>query len=209
MISTQEILESEVRRTISNGIEYFSLIDITKFWFSPKHSRTYWYDFKNYLRQRGNTELIEQIKPMKLVCPNLKRYFTDCADLEMCQKIVAEMLLRQRKYLNRSVDSETSDLHPFVERLLNDQGWITYHHYRLPSGREIDFLANKNSQTLIIECKRSLAKGEFFRAVGQVLCYQVEYGHGAIPVIAAPTTSLNNYIYEYTAKLGIDVLEIV
>lgn len=91
---------------------------------------------------------------------------------------------------------------------MNNEGWITRHHYLLPSGREIDFLANKNSQTLIVECKRSLAKGEFFRAVGQVLCYQLEYGDGAIPVIATPASSLNDYIYEYTAKLGIDILEI-
>lgn len=115
MISGKEILESEVRRTSFNGVEYFSLIDIAKFWFNPKRPSDYWYDFKNYLRQRGNTELLEQIKPMKLVCPNLKRYFTDCANLEICQKIIAEMLLRQRKYLNRSVDSETADLHPLLK----------------------------------------------------------------------------------------------
>jgi hypothetical protein len=70
-------------------------------------------------------------------------------------------------------------------------GWQTAHHVRLDSGNVIDIVAHSSTRTYVIERKPEITNAKLYSAIGQVLCYRMEYDAAAIPTIAAYSSATN------------------
>ncbi len=81
--------------------------------------------------------------------------------------------------------SEIRDFHPLVADWLTTNGYTHKHHVKLPLGGTADFVATKDGQTFVVECKIGVPN---YRAIVQTLdyCSQID---GALPMIFANETS--------------------
>lgn len=81
--------------------------------------------------------------------------------------------------------SEVRDFHPVVAQWLTANGYEYRHHVRMPIAGVADFVATKDGQTFVVECKVDFPS---YRNIIQVLdyCSQID---GALPMIVRPVTS--------------------
>lgn len=103
--------------------------------------------------------------------------------------------------------SEVKDYQPIVVCLLENEGWDCVQSYRLPSGKIVDICAIRNDERMIIECKKSLKKMDFYRALGQVISYSVEIGHPVSLCLACPVGEVDEYAYSICKSLNISIIE--
>ncbi|MCQ3931756.1 MAG: hypothetical protein DPW16_14980 [Chloroflexi bacterium] len=204
-------LQNKVRQAVRDGITYYSLVDIVRCYFDEDRPSQYWSDFRRRIIKHGKGEILAKIIRLKLPTGrDGKMYSTDCADFEISQEIIELLEGFKRKFLQRGNYSEVTEFCPYVGDILKTQGWTVQRHYLLPSDREIDILAKRENQALIVECKLTLLKsGEFQRALGQVLCYRVEYGLQSISAIAVPQGLVTDYARKYAKIFEVDIMEIV
>lgn len=76
-----------IRRTIQDGVEYFSLVDMMVEFSDTKAAKQYWNDTKKRLAKDG-FQLSENILRLKLPSSDGKFYLTDVAVGEVCLRIV-------------------------------------------------------------------------------------------------------------------------
>jgi len=90
MVDVLTVFEGkQIRRHWDDARElwYFSVIDVIKALAGTDRPRKYWNDLKLKLREEGN-EVSEKIGQLKLVSPDGKKRFTDCADTETMFRII-------------------------------------------------------------------------------------------------------------------------
>lgn len=198
-----------IRRCELQGIEYFSLIDViatirqTDF----KTAQNYYHVFKKRLQKNGVN--IPSLKQIKAETGNAKHYLTDFAPRDGIASIIEYLtpnLNRQNNRITIRQDDEVIHFHPVIVTFFNSFGWHTERHVALPSGSEIDVVATKDQTSFVVECKPHLSRGNFFTAVGQIMCYRTEFDHHTIPVIATSTSQIHDYFYECCQSLGIRLM---
>ncbi|KKU23177.1 MAG: hypothetical protein UX35_C0009G0001, partial [Microgenomates group bacterium GW2011_GWA1_46_15] len=72
----------KIRKTLSGGEWWFSIIDVIAALTNTNEPRRYWSDLKIKLRQEGFIEVYEKIVQLKLEAPDNKMRTTDCANTE-------------------------------------------------------------------------------------------------------------------------------
>jgi len=90
MVDVLTVFEGkQIRRHWDDARElwYFSVIDVIEALAGTDRPRKYWNDLKLKLREEGN-EVSEKIGQLKLVSPDGKKRFTDCADTETMFRII-------------------------------------------------------------------------------------------------------------------------
>jgi len=205
-----QVLENPaIRRCELQGTKYFSLIDVvtvirqTDF----KNAQNYYHVFKKRLQKNGVT--IPSLIQIKAESANAKFYLTDFAPRDGISSIIEYLTPNLNKRNNRiriRQDDEVSNFHPVITSFFDSFGWHTEHHITLPSGSQIDVVATNDQTTILVECKPHLSRGNFFTAVGQVMCYRTEFDNNAIPVIATSTSQIQDYFYECCQSLGIRLI---
>ncbi len=78
----------EIRKTIHKNEWWFSVIDIVEALTGTNRGRKYWSDLKKKLIEEGYSEVSEKIGQLKMVAPDGKLRFTDCANTETMFRIV-------------------------------------------------------------------------------------------------------------------------
>ncbi|MBK8031535.1 MAG: hypothetical protein IPK17_18990 [Chloroflexi bacterium] len=76
---------------------------------------------------------------------------------------------------------EVEQFHPYVEKFLLQHGYDVQHHFGLKSGCIVDFVATKNGQTLVIECKSRLSKSSYIAQLDKS-CVTVLNFHTQLPL---------------------------
>ena len=66
---------------------WFSLIDVVFVLTGSSNARTYWRVLKNRLKKEGS-QVVTKCNDLKLLAPDGKYYFTDCADTETVFRII-------------------------------------------------------------------------------------------------------------------------
>jgi hypothetical protein len=162
-----------------------------------------------------NEVAIPTLIQVKAKSVNGKCYITDFA----AQTGIAFMVeflkhnLQNENYRTKvRQDDERINFHPQVIAFFEEQGWGTSHHVKLALGSQIDILATLRDGVVhgifIIECKPQIRRRNFHAAVGQILCYWVEYGERAIPVIATYSSQIDDYVETCCHSLGIRLLAV-
>lgn len=198
-------LDDSIRQVEIEGVIYFSVIDLfrTRTPLS-KHIHKQWERARRYVK-RQNFDIDSQLQWYQFEgqgqreTPMISRYTWDT---------FVAILGSAHFSSNKQQDHEVSELHPLVCALFESKNWTIQHHLELASGKIVDILAQRHSEFLVIECKRNLRGHDTFTAIGQVLCYCVEFGQRAKPVIATYRGQVDLYSLENCAKLGIQVLEV-
>lgn len=91
---------------------------------------------------------------------------------------------------------ERQFLHPLVAKWLKDNRYIYKHEVKMPEYGRADFVAcDSKGQIIIVECKSELGR-DVGRDMAQVLDYCRQYGHGAIPALAAVNSCISDHIRE-------------
>lgn len=78
----------EVRKTIHNNEWWFSVIDVVEVLTGTNRARRYWSDLKIKLTKEGYTEVSENIGQLKLISPDGKKRYTDCANTETLFRLI-------------------------------------------------------------------------------------------------------------------------
>ena len=78
----------KIRKTLSGGEWWFSIIDVITALTDSSTPRRYWSDLKIKLRQEGFIEVYEKIVQLKLEAPDNKMRTTDCANTESIFRII-------------------------------------------------------------------------------------------------------------------------
>ena len=78
----------EIRKTIHKDEWWFSVIDIVEALTGTNRGRKYWSDLKKKLIEEGFREVSEKIGQLKMIAPDGKLRFTDCANTETMFRIV-------------------------------------------------------------------------------------------------------------------------
>ncbi|HAV14836.1 MAG TPA: phage antirepressor protein [Candidatus Pacebacteria bacterium] len=78
----------KIRKTLSGGEWWFSIIDVIAALTNTNEPRRYWSDLKIKLRQEGFIEVYEKIVQLKLEAPDNKMRTTDCANTESIFRII-------------------------------------------------------------------------------------------------------------------------
>ena len=90
MVDALAIFEcKQIRRHWDDARElwYFSVIDVVSAMTESSIPKRYWSDLKIQLKGEGS-EVYEKIVQLKLISPDGKKYFTDCADTETMFRII-------------------------------------------------------------------------------------------------------------------------
>ncbi len=210
-VQIDQIDNSHIRKKWHEGEWYYCISDFMTVFLGTgrKRARNYYHVLKGRLKADGS-ELVTKIRQLKLVASDGKRYKTDVANEQTCNElaeIVQRMSFNTRKRFAQRED-EVGHLHPLVVDILEDNGWTVSQHVSLPSGKIADIIAQRERQTLLVECKRKLQGGQVFRAIGQILCYADELNGSPHLVLACPKGRASRYAYERCESLGIAILEI-
>jgi hypothetical protein len=195
---------------------YFSVIDILAELRNTdyKTAQNFYHVLKN--RMAKNKIKIPTLKQIKARGFDGKFRLTDFVKSSGLHFLSDYIRPNFQKYAYRTLirkDDEVLNFHPQIIAFFEDHGWQVNHHTKLNSGSEIDILAAITDKTLpqgvfIIECKPRLPRQNFYKAVGQTLCYCAEYGQDAIPVIATMSCEINDYIEHCCHALGINLLSL-
>jgi hypothetical protein len=154
-----------------------------------------WNDTKSKM-QTVNDLMLEKIYKARYLTKGGKQLF-DFAPEKVLLYIKTNYLdycVRNRKHRFAQEADEVFDMHPEVMAMLKEHGWEVEHHVRLPSGRIIDIVATQDDRTLAIECKPLLTGDRFYEAVGQAMCYAIEYHPYAYPAIATYNVQVSEYV---------------
>jgi hypothetical protein len=160
-----------------------------------------WSDLKKAIRRKGLESLLGRIQTHELQTPGGKQV-SDFADQETLMEI--------KKYVEQTrqdkTKSEVINFHPQVISFLQHNGWQTRHHINLQSGRTVDIIAYNEARTLVIECKPNLLGQRLFTAIGQVLCYTVEYGGNSYPALATSASQVSEYVQLMCSAQSIELI---
>lgn len=208
-----QIKSQNVRKVWHKGEWYFSVIDVIAELVMCDHrkAKSYWSTLKERLKKGGDEAILQYCLQVRLKAVDNKVRFTDVINYAGVSALEAEFLKpAQRRLKSRLLQrkDEVQQFHPLVQAFLEQEGYKVAHHFLLPSGHEIDFVATKDKQTLVIECKPSLDGQNLYAAIGQTLCYSAEFHLPAIPCIATPPITGNEYILEMCSALNILLLEV-
>lgn len=210
--SSASVNSENIRRAWHNGEWYFSVIDIVAelLNFDYKRAQSYWSTLKERLLSDGRHDLLKSCHSLRLPAKDHKSRLTDIMPQSGLQVLYDEVLKHSRRRTTFRLEQERDEVaqfHPKVVDYLSKNGMGFEHHYALPSGRVVDFLAQKGGETWVIECKtRLLSRGECDLAVGQVLCYCTEFENPVRPCIAIPEHAISDYARKCCQKLGIVVI---
>lgn len=78
----------KVRKTIYNDEWWFSVVDIIGVLTSTDRPRKYWSDLKRKLKDEEHSEVSEKIGHLKMLAPDGKLRFTDCANTETLFRLI-------------------------------------------------------------------------------------------------------------------------
>lgn len=204
-----------IRSCEIQGVNYFSLIDVladlreTDY----KTAQNFYHVLK--YRMTKNEVTIPTLMQVKAKGADGKSYFTDFAAQTGIAFVVDYLKhnLRNENYRTKvRLDDELVNFHPQVIAFFEEHGWSVSHHVKLAFGSQIDILATLRDEVFrgifIVECKPRLPCRRFYTAAGQILCYWVEYGKGAVPVIATYSSQIDDYVEACCHSLGIRLLAV-
>jgi hypothetical protein len=77
-----------IRKVLHKGEWWFSIIDVVEVLVGGDRPRKYWSDLKQKLAAEGYVEVSEKIGQLKVVAPDGKQRFTDCANTETMFRII-------------------------------------------------------------------------------------------------------------------------
>ena len=77
-----------IRKVFHEGEWWFSIIDVVEVLVGGDRPRKYWSDLKQKLAAEGYVEVSEKIGQLKMVAPDGKQRFTDCANTETMFRII-------------------------------------------------------------------------------------------------------------------------
>jgi len=133
----------------------------------------------------------------------------DFAPADVLMQLKAAYLDNRQLRKTARIDNEKDEIacmHPQVGNLLHAHDWKTEHHVSLPSGHVIDWVASNESHILAVECKPRLTGQHFFLALGQAICYAIEYGQNVYPAIATYSENLPQYAVVMCKLLGVTLI---
>jgi DNA-damage-inducible protein D len=78
----------QIRKAFHEGEWWFSIIDVVEILVGGDRPRKYWNDLKKKLTSEGYFEVSEKIGQLKMVAPDGKLRFTDCANTETLFRII-------------------------------------------------------------------------------------------------------------------------
>jgi len=208
-----QIKSQNVRKVWHNGEWHFSVIDVIAelLMCDHKKAKSYWSTLKERLKRDENTAVLENCLQVRLKAVDRKVRLTDVINQTGINILEGEFLKPAMRRLNSRVrrgEDEVQQFHPCVQVFLEQAGYSVEHHLLLPSGHVIDFVASKDNQTLIVECKNSLDGQNIYTAIGQVLCYSAELDQQAVPCIAVPDIAGNEYVLAMCNALRVHLIEI-
>lgn len=203
-----------IRRTRYMDEWYYCVVDVVARLRETNHKAAlnYYHVLKNRMTKNGDSSIFNaNVKQLKMQTADGKMRRTDCASASSVQSLEQYIRIGIRQYEIRASirkDDEVINFHPQVIRFFEQRGWDTHHHVKLSSKRVVDIVARRGDETLIIECKPQLDTRYLYKAIGQVLCYQAEYGRNSTPVIATYLSWNNGYAQRCCEALGIQLIEI-
>ncbi len=203
-------LIQHARMIMIDDLPYYSIVDLISAArkVSRRSARNYYNVFKHRLRQEQHP-VLDQLKQHKAPAADGKTYRTDFVSTQTFQAIyplLHHLLKQQRTRITVRSADEISNLHSAVMKHYEAQGFSVAQHVRLPSKRVLDLVATRGDEIHLIECKVKLASAHFFQAVGQILCYAMEYDADCQRVIATFDQEIMPYIRQRCADLQIDLL---
>jgi DNA-damage-inducible protein D len=77
-----------IRKSFHEGEWWFSIIDVVQVLVGGDRPRKYWSDLKKKLTAEGYSEVSEKIGQLKMISPDGKLRFTDCANTETLFRII-------------------------------------------------------------------------------------------------------------------------
>jgi len=78
----------QIRKTIHEGVWWFSIIDVVAVLTDSNIPKRYWSDLKRKLTKEGASELYDRIVQLKFVAADGKKYATDCANTETMLRVI-------------------------------------------------------------------------------------------------------------------------
>lgn len=78
----------QIRKTIHEGVWWFSIIDVVAVLTDSNIPKRYWSDLKRKLTKEGASELYDKIVQLKFVAADGKKYATDCANTETMLRVI-------------------------------------------------------------------------------------------------------------------------
>jgi prophage antirepressor-like protein len=78
----------QIRKSFHEGEWWFSIIDVVQVLVGGDRPRKYWSDLKKKLTAEGYSEVSEKIGQLKMISPDGKLRFTDCANTETLFRII-------------------------------------------------------------------------------------------------------------------------
>jgi hypothetical protein len=77
-----------IRKILHEGEWWFSVIDVVEVLTGSERPRKYWSDLKKKLASEGYREASDKIGQLKMLAPDGKMRFTDCANTETMFRII-------------------------------------------------------------------------------------------------------------------------
>jgi hypothetical protein len=200
-----------VRKCLENETWYFNIIDVVAEFRGVNQRSAQNYVHVLIKRLNTNGSPLPGLKPIRHQAQDGKQRKMLCITIEGVKAILDYLKPNIRNQVYREEvrrDDEVLNFHPTVINALRNEGWDVRQHVELASGKVIDLVAQRDQETLIVECKSRIRVQLFFEAVGQVLCYCNEFGNGARPAIAIPGCKTTEYFRERCHNLGIYLIEV-
>jgi hypothetical protein len=99
---------------------------------------------------------------------------------------------------------ELTVVHPAVHKWLLDHGYQVRHEVNIPNAGRIDFVAIKDNNVLLVECKQDCSS--FSRTIAQVLDYEKQFDQDAFVAIAVPHHSITATAKTMCAQRNIQLI---
>jgi hypothetical protein len=218
IITPLEIISNDnIRTNLYEGERYYSVIDIIAELKGSdrKTAQNYYHVLQNRLKKTSETLPYKILKAETSNSRMYKTHFINFETVEILLYIIGSRTNRYNKRVYVHQDDEVQNLHVAAMERLRKSGWAVEHHFKLPSGRVIDIVADTNDSDhykLVVECKKHLNDSNLYNAIGQVLCYTSEYKEiyntYTVPAIIVPYGKISKYAEERCQELKIHLLEL-